>query len=276
MRIPFILIILMSLLFATSGCSTKRPVKVIAHRGGSDLAPENTQAAFQNAIKLGVDMIEIDVEQTIDSVVVVIHDSKVDRTTNGTGSVDSLSYSYIKTLDAGTWFDKKYENEKVLTLDETLQLINGQVILLIEIKNGSELYPGIEQRTVDAIEKFNAHSWVIVQSFNKKAIERVRLLDKGIETYYVIGRDFKQYYKELRSKFDQDPSIRPNFNGIAVNYNMLSAASVDSLKHVGLGVFTWTVDEPEEMKKMIDMGVDGIITDAPDKLIDLIEPENTK
>ena len=276
MRIPFILIILMSFLFATSGCSSKRPVKVIAHRGGSDLAPENTQAAFQNAIKLGVDMIEIDVEQTIDSVVVVIHDSKVNRTTNGTGSVDSLSYSYIKTLDAGSWFDKKYENEKILTLDETLQLINGEVVLLIEIKNGSERYPGIEQRTVDAIQKFNAHSWVIVQSFNKKAIERVSLLDKGIETYYVIGRDFKQYYKGLRSQIDKDPSIKPDFNGIAVHHGMLSVASVDSLKQFGLGVFTWTVDKLEDMKKMIDMGVDGIITDAPDKLIDLIEPENTK
>lgn len=266
----------MSLLFATSGCSTKRPVQVIAHRGGSNLAPENTLAAFQNAINLGVDMIEIDVEQTNDSVVVVIHDTRVDRTSNGTGSVDSLNYSYVKTLDAGSWFDKRYENEKISTLDETLQLINGQVILLIEIKDGSERYPGIEQRTVDAIQKFNAHSWTIVQSFNKKAIERVRLLDKGIETYFVIGRNFKQYYQELRSQIDQDPSIKPGFNGIAVHHGMLSAASVDSLKQFGLGVFTWTVDKPEDMRKMIDMGVDGIITDSPDKLIDLIESENIK
>ena len=276
MRNYLIPAILMSLLFATSGCSTKRPVQVIAHRGGSNLAPENTLAAFQNAINLGVDMIEIDVEQTNDSVVVVIHDTRVDRTSNGTGSVDSLNYSYVKTLDAGSWFDKRYENEKISTLDETLQLINGQVILLIEIKDGSERYPGIEQRTVDAIQKFNAHSWTIVQSFNKKAIERVRLLDKGIETYFVIGRNFKQYYQELRSQIDQDPSIKPGFNGIAVHHGMLSAASVDSLKQFGLGVFTWTVDKPEDMRKMIDMGVDGIITDSPDKLIDLIESENIK
>ena len=150
---------------------------------GSNLAPENTLAAFQNAIDLGVDMIEIDVEQTSDSIVVVIHDSKVDRTSNGTGSVDSLSYSYVKTLDAGSWFDKKYENERISTLDETLQLINGKVILLIEIKEGNERYPGIEQRTVEAIQQFNAHSWTIVQSFNKKAVERVKLLDNKIETY---------------------------------------------------------------------------------------------
>ncbi len=258
------------------GCSTEPTVKVIAHRGGSNLAPENTRAAFQNAINLGVDMIEIDVEQTIDSVVVVIHDTKVDRTTNGTGRVDSLSYSYVKTLDAGSWFDNKYENEKILTLDETLQLINGRVILLIEIKDGSERYPGIEQRTVDAIKKFDAHSWTIVQSFNKKAIERVSLLDKEIETYYVIGSGFKQYYKELRSQIDKDPSIRPGFNGIAVHHRMLSAASVDSLKQFGLGVYTWTVDKPEEMKKMIDLDVDGIITDSPDILIDLLKSENTK
>jgi len=274
----FILILNSLILFFIMiiGCSTEPTVKVIAHRGGSNLAPENTRAAFQNAINLGVDMIEIDVEQTIDSVVVVIHDTKVDRTTNGTGRVDSLSYSYVKTLDAGSWFDNKYENEKILTLDETLQLINGRVILLIEIKDGSERYPGIEQRTVDAIKKFDAHSWTIVQSFNKKAIERVSLLDKEIETYYVIGSGFKQYYKELRSQIDKDPSIRSGFNGIAVHHRMLSAASVDSLKQFGLGVYTWTVDKPEEMKKMIDLDVDGIITDSPDILIDLLKSENTK
>lgn len=272
MKFTSILNVFIITFLMTTGCSTEPAIKVIAHRGGSNLAPENTLAAFQNAIDLGVDMIEIDVEQTSDSIVVVIHDSKVDRTTNGTGSVDSLSYSYVKTLDAGSWFDKKYKNERISTLDETLQLINGKVILLIEIKEGSERYPGIEQQTVESIQQFNAHSWTIVQSFNKKAIERIKLLDKKIETYYLLGRNFKKYYNDLIE--NPDPEL--GYDGIAVHHSMLSAASVDSIKQLGLGVFTWTVDELEDMKKMIDAGVNGIITDSPDILIDHIESANAK
>ena len=260
----------------TIGCSTEPVIKVIAHRGGSDLAPENTLAAFQNAIDLGVDMIEIDVEQTSDSIVVVIHDEKVDRTTNGTGWVDSLSFAYVKTLDAGSWFDKKFKNERIPSLEEVLQFVDGRVILLVEIKAGSERYPGIEQRTAEAIQKYNAHSWTIVQSFNEKAIERVRLLDPGIETYYLLGRNFKQYYQEIRNQINQDTPIKPGYDGIAVHHSMLDSKSVDSIKQFGLGVFTWTVDEVEAMKKMMDAGVDGIITDAPDKLIDHIESINAK
>ncbi len=259
----------MMLILTSTGCSSKRTVEVIAHRGGSRLAPENTLAAFQNAIDLGVDMIEIDVEQTSDSVVVVIHDSKVDRTTNGKGSVDSLSFDYIRTLDAGSWFDKSFENEKIPTLDEVLDLINGKVKLLIEIKEGSERYPEIEQKTVNVVQNYNAYSWVIVQSFNKKAIDRVRRLDKGVKTFYLLGRNFDEYYAELRS--DNNPELKLNYDGIAVHHSKLSPESVDSVKQFGLEVYTWTVDEVDEMKKMMDAGVDGIITDSPDKLINLLE-----
>lgn len=256
--------------------SEKSDIKIIAHRGGSNLAPENTMAAFQNALKLGVDMIEIDIEQTIDSVVVVIHDTKVDRTTNGKGKVDSLTYSYIKTLDAGSWYDSRFKGEKISTLEEVLQAVNGKATVLIEIKSGDELYPGIEKRTVEAIQHFNAHSWTIVQSFNKKTVERVKILDNKIVTYYLLGRNFMSYYHSLQVKNKKNKNQEFLYDGIAVHYSMLNAASVDSLKQVGLGVFTWTVDEEDDMTKMIEFGVDGIITDSPDKLIGLIESMKTK
>ena len=260
----FILLLIMARL-------EKSDIKIIAHRGGSNLAPENTMAAFQNALKLGVDMIEIDIEQTIDSYVVVIHDTKVDRTTNGKGKVDSLTYSYIKTLDAGSWYDSRFKGEKISTLEEVLQAINGKATVLIEIKSGDELYPGIEKRTVEAIQRFNAHSWTIVQSFNKKTVERVKILDTKIITYYLLGRNFKSYYHSLQAKNKKNEIQEFLYDGIAVHYSLLTAASVDSVKQMGLGVFTWTVDEEDDMTKMIEYGVDGIITDSPDKLIELIE-----
>ena len=260
----FILLLIMARL-------EKSDIKIIAHRGGSNLAPENTMAAFQNALNLGVDMIEIDIEQTFDSVVVVIHDTKVDRTTNGKGKVDSLTYSYIKTLDAGSWYDSRFKGEKISTLEEVLQAVNGKATVLIEIKSGDELYPGIEKRTVETIQRFNAHSWTIVQSFNKKTVERVKILDNKIITYYLLGRNFKSYYHALQAKNKKNEIQEFLYDGIAVHYSMLNAASVDSIKQMGLGVFTWTVDEEEDMTKMIEYGVDGIITDSPDKLIGLIE-----
>jgi glycerophosphoryl diester phosphodiesterase len=128
-KIYFILLAVLT--FHSNSFSQDRTTQVIAHRGGAKLAPENTLAAFQHAINLGVDMIEIDVEQTSDSIVVVLHDDHVDRTTNGTGRIDSLSYAYVKELDAGSWFADEYKDERVSTLEDVLQLINGQVILLI-------------------------------------------------------------------------------------------------------------------------------------------------
>ncbi|NOY38228.1 MAG: glycerophosphodiester phosphodiesterase [Chlorobi bacterium] len=258
----------------TCGFSSGHNILVIAHRGGSYNAPENTLAAFRKAMEMGADMIEIDVEQTKDSVVIVMHDKTVDRTTDGSGPVDSLRYRYIKTLDAGNWFDKRFKGEKVPTLDEVLKLIDGKVKLLIEIKDGSERYPGIERRTVKAVRQYRACSWVIVQSFNIKAIERVKALDPEIKTFYLLGRNFKIFYQTfMENKSRPDPPVF-DFDGIAAHYSVLDAASVNNIKQSGLGIFCWTVDDIATMKKMMDAGVDGVITDAPDRLITLIKSEN--
>ncbi len=261
------------LIAVITGCSTKPDVKVIAHRGGSHLAPENTMAAFKNAIKLGVDMIEIDVEQTIDSVVVVIHDATVDRTTNGTGAVDTLTWEYVKSLNASqSWKGNNHKNEKISTLDEVLELLKGTgVTLLIEIKEGSERYPGIEKRTVDAIQRFNAYSWTIVQSFNKKAIDRVKQDDENIKTFYLLGRsNFREYYNLIRREREQNPSLKFNYDGLAVSYKAWSKQSLDSVKQMGLETYGWTVGDTIAMKKLIDDGITGIITDDPDKLLEIV------
>jgi glycerophosphoryl diester phosphodiesterase len=264
-------IIILILVF--TGCSNKPDVKVIAHRGGSHLAPENTMAAFKNAIKLGVDMIEIDVEQTKESVVVVIHDATVDRTTNGTGAVDTLSWDYVKSLNASqSWKGDNYKDEKISTLDEVLELLKGTgVTLLIEIKEGSERYPGIEKRTVDAIQKFNAYSWAIVQSFNKKAVERVKQDDENIKTFYLLGRsNFRDYYNKIRREKEQNPSLKFNYDGLAVSYKAWSKQSLDSVKQMGLETYAWTVGDTLAMKELIDNGITGIITDDPDVLLEIV------
>ncbi len=241
---------------------------VIAHRGGSNLAPENTLGAFKNAIRLGVDMIEIDVEQTADSVVMVIHDTKVDRTTNGEGKLETLTYDYVKTLDAGSWFSDEFKGEPLPTLEQTLQLIDGRVMLLIEIKDGSERYPGIERRTVELVHKYKAKPWVIIQSFNRKAIDRVRALDPKIRTYFLMGAKFNEFYNNAVS---QGKDFKFEHEGVAIHHSALNDQNVSGMQQMGIKVFVWTVNNPEDMKKFIDIGVDGIITDAPDKLLELLK-----
>ena len=153
---------------------------------------------------------------------------------------------------------------------EVLELIDGQVILLIEIKGGSESFPGIEKRTVEAIKDFNAGGWTIVQSFNEKAIERVKTLDPDIITYYLLGSNFTEYYREFRNRSGKSPSPAFGYDGIGVHYKMLTTGAIDSIQHAGLEVFTWTVNDVSDMTGMINAGVDEIITDSPDKLIGLI------
>lgn len=250
-----------------TGCSKKTHVKVIAHRGGSHLAPENTAPAFDHAMKLGVDMIEIDVEQTKDGKVVVIHDTRVDRTTNGTGAVDSLTFDYIRSLDAGSHFSDKFKGTKISTLDEVMRQINGQTGLLIEIKQGSERYPGIEQKVVDDIRKHNAYKWVVVQSFNKKAIDRVKKADNKIKTYYLLaGKSFRKYYNKLING-----EVKPDFEGLAVGWKSWSKNSIDSVKQLGLETYAWTVNDTTVMEKLVNWKISGIITDDPDKLIEVLK-----
>jgi len=243
---------------------------VVAHRGGANLAPENTLAAFKKALQLGVDMIEIDIEQTSDSVLVVIHDTKVDRTTNGQGAVDSLSYDQIKGLDCGSWFDTKYKNERIPTLDQVLELVDGIATVLIEIKSGDERYPGIERRTVEIIHKYRARSWTIVQSFNKESVLRVKALDQEIKSYYLLGGTFASYYEQYILPSKDPGKANFGFDGLAVHHAALNNTNIEKIKQCGLEVFTWTVDDPLEMERMISAGVNGIITDSPDLLLSKI------
>ncbi len=266
MKIIILPLLILSSIFSMNSHTNHTP-QVIAHRGGANLAPENTLAAFRNAIRLGADMIEIDVEQTADSVVMVLHDTKVDRTTDGEGHLEKLTYDYVKKLDAGSWFSEKYQDERLPTLDETLELIDGKVILLIEIKDGSERYPGIERRTVELIHEYKAKPWVIVQSFNKKAIDRVKALDPEIRTYYLMGGRFREFYKEAIAK---GSAFKFDHEGVAVHKRELDKEDIVGLKKMGIKTFVWTVDDPADMQNFIDWGVDGIITDAPDELLKLV------
>jgi glycerophosphoryl diester phosphodiesterase len=244
---------------------------IIAHRGGAKLAPENTLASFKNAIAIGADMIEIDVHFSKDSEIIVIHDKSLDRTTNGTGEIKALTLDEIKKYDAGSWFSEDYKNEKVPTLTEVIQTINGQCKLLIEIKDGDEKYPGLEKKIVETVKEHNAEPWVVVQSFNKNSILRIKEMYPDLITYYLLGRNFNDFYAELSEQVRTGQPVENKFDGIAPHYSALDTKKVDLLHKAGFDIFTFTVNKPADMQNVIELGVDGIITDSPDILKNILK-----
>ena len=157
----------------------------IAHRGasGPGLAPENTLAACEKALQIGVDMLEIDVHATRDGQIVVLHDAALDRTTNGTGLVADLLGEEVRQFDAGRWFSADFARERVPLLEEVLDLARNQALVLIEIKAD-----GIAERVLQVIEAANATERVVVQAFNPQTVRRLNLLAPTLPTALLVGQ----------------------------------------------------------------------------------------
>ena len=149
-------LVLLSLLLGSFHAHSQHRVQIVAHRGASAYAPENTLAAFRKAIELGADVLELDVHQSIDNQLVVIHDGTVDRTTSGKGTVKDCTVAALKQLDAGSWFSPQFSGERIPTLEEVFGSTPDSINLLIELKAGSDEYPGIEGRLVDMIHRWKA------------------------------------------------------------------------------------------------------------------------
>jgi glycerophosphoryl diester phosphodiesterase len=254
----------------------KTDFEIIAHKGASGLAPENTIASFQKALDLGVDMVELDVRQTKDEEIIVFHDQFLDRTTNGTGDIHNYTLEELQQFDAGSWYDPKFSDQKIPTLKEVLDLINGQCKVLIEIKHMDHPhYHDFSDKLVDIVrEEKNGFDWIILQSYEDKYLEEAHAYDERILTKkMLIGEDSAPliaFYIETRmhlGRAEQEGDL------MALNpeYTTLSPRRVFRMHARGYKVYTYSVNEREDMIKMLNMGVDGIITDYPDRLIKIRE-----
>ena len=156
----------------------QRPLKefcVVAHRGAMGHAPENTLAAFVKAMDMGAHMSELDIHQSRDGELIVIHDAQVSRTTDGAGAVSELTLADIKKFDAGTWFGPQYAGERVPTLQEVIDLVRGRMALNVEVKAGQEgLYPGIIDRLIDHVVKNGLEEGLVVSSFRQEYLLELR------------------------------------------------------------------------------------------------------
>lgn len=229
--------------------------KIYAHRGASAEAPENTLGAFQLAIEQGVDGIELDIQMSADGQIVVIHDEKLDRTTNGTGLVVAHTYEQLKELNAAAHFEAWNRQEPIPLLSQVLELIAPtQLELNIELKNGVIPYTGMEEAVIRMVREFGMEKRVIFSSFNHYSVVNMAQKAPEIETaiLYVAGiYEPWNYALPLGVK-----SLHPFFYGAAPEI-------VKGAQHAGMKVRPYTVDELDDLKRMIAIGVDAVITNYP-------------
>lgn len=256
----------MVLLFLTLSLGLQAQA-VIAHRGGRALAPENTLAAVRKGLSLNVDIIEIDVHQTLDSVVVVSHDETLDRCTDGHGRIDHTRWADMKALDAGGWFGKEYVGERIPTLDEVLSVMDGKTKLWIELKAGGD-YPGIEKRIVDLIHAHKAEAWAQVISFDGRALRKIHELDSNIvvQKLMVSNLTLLPWYMDTGLHWG-NPKKLDFVDGFIYHHKFVRKPMVKRLHSRNQTLMVWTVNSRKRIQKLKKIGVDGIETDDP-RLVD--------
>ena len=229
---------------------------VIAHRGASGYAPENTMPAFEKALEMGAEGIELDVHLTKDGEIVVIHDHTIDRTSNGTGMVGQFTLEEIKQLDFGSWFDEKFNGTTIPTLKEVLELLKGwEGLLNIEVKSGPIIYPEIEQKLIALIKQYGFEQKVIFSSFNHYSLCDIKKIDPAMDIgiLYMCGLVEPWIYAEHINA----QALHPLF------YNIIPEL-VEGCKKSGIKLNPYTIDDPKDMERIIKAEVDGIITNYPD------------
>ncbi|MGG0677452.1 glycerophosphodiester phosphodiesterase [Bacillus altitudinis] len=229
---------------------------IIAHRGSSSAAPENTIAAFDVAVEQGADYIELDVQMTMDQHIVVIHDDTVERTTNGNGLVKSYTLDQLKKLDAGSWFDQQYTNERIPTLQEILERYSQRIGILIEIKHPKRQI-GIEKAVARIINRFAYSRHIIIQSFDVHALQRIKAFAPSLRTALIIKPDV---FKLTKRKLTTYSSFA---NCLNMKKTMINRWWIDRIHTFGMDVFIWTVKDQKTADRIKKYPIDGVVTDNP-------------
>ena len=235
-----------------------RPL-IAAHRGASKYAPENTMAAFRLAETMGADFIELDVRASRDGRLIVLHDGTVDRTTDGAGRADELTFREIRRLDAGGWFSPAFSGERIPSLEEVLDRFGGGIGLILELKQPSD-YPGIEralarlltERGLDRPERGR----VVIQSFDTDSLRRVRELLPDVPIA-VLARPRRRVTSRDLAEY------RRFADAVHLPRSSARTPVIRRIRSCGLSVMVWNVRGKRQLRQALDYGVNGILTDDP-------------
>ncbi|MED4074587.1 glycerophosphodiester phosphodiesterase [Priestia endophytica] len=252
--------------FAAETIGDLRKVDNIAHRGASAYAPENTIAAFDKAVEMKADYIEIDVQRSKDGKLVLIHDTTVDRTTDGSGKVGNLTFKELRNLDAGIWKGEQFAGAQIPTFDEILDRYHGKIGILIELK-APELYLGIEENVAKELKERNLdkpqNEKIIVQSFNHKSMKKMNEFLPKVPIGVLTSSSADTTEQALQEFSTYADYFNPS-------YGIVTEDLVNQVHSLGMKIGSWTVRSQEAAAFLLDVGVDAIITDYSD----YVDPRN--
>jgi glycerophosphoryl diester phosphodiesterase len=226
---------------------------LIAHRGDKTHAPENTLAAFKLAAEKGADAIEFDVQLTADGSVIVIHDQTVDRTTNGTGRISSLPLAALRDLDAGAWFSEQFCGERIPTLDEVFETVSKHLYMNVELKNYSTPNDNLVSKVVEQVKKHAVQNRILFSSFLAHNLRKARLLEPEVPRGLLTMRGWLGFW-------GRSFGWRGDYFALHPNLAEVNSKLIDRVHVAGKRIHVYTVDAEEDLKKMINLGVDGIFT----------------
>jgi glycerophosphoryl diester phosphodiesterase len=250
---------------------------VIAHRGGRGLWPENTLFAFQRAAELGADVLEMDIHSTSDGVLVAIHDDTVDRTTDGSGSIQDFTLEQLKKLDAGynwtndegTTYPLRDKDITIPTLEEIFTALPDEC-MNIEIK---QIQPSTVGPFCQMLRDFDREETVLVGSFDAKTVEDFRLecpevatstTEPEVRNFFILNKLFLDAVYQGKAEAFQVPEYSNNLLVITGRF------VVNAQNRHNMDVHVWTVNEEKDMKRLLELGIDGLITDYPDRLLNIL------
>lgn len=228
-----------------------------AHRGAPAYAPENTLSSFRKALELGANGIELDLRITKDKKIVIFHDKLIDKKSNGTGKLKDYTYEELKTLDFGSWFDKKYEGEHIVLFEDfAKEFLSKDLTFSIELK-----VLGIEKEVLDVINKYKKHDNIYISSFEFEALKNIRKIDNSVKISWLVDRIDNDKISELLSI---------NGNQICPNASNISKSDIELVRGKGLSIRLWGVSNEEIMEKVYTLDIDGMTVNFPDKLNQLL------
>ena len=250
--------IIVAILFIVFACSKYDNSVVTAHRGASGSAPENTMIAMKKALETGAGYAELDVQETSDGELILLHDNTLERTSGIAWNIWETPYDSLLKIEVGAWFAPEFANEPVPKLADVMDAVKGKMKLNIELKmNGHQ--KELTEKVVDLIHEKQFENNCVITSFDLDAVKKVRHLDRNLKIGYIFSK-----YPENEDVFTADVDI------LSVKYKLVNEEFMKKARAHGKEVFVWTVNDPELMKQYLKQGVTSIITNYPEKLIELL------
>jgi len=236
-------------------------VLAIAHRGASGYAPENTLAAFRRAVAQGISFIETDLHLTRDAHLVAIHDETADRTTNGQGPIQNMTLAEVRRLDAGSWFASEFMGERIPTLDDILEFARkNDIVFYLELKPTG--FWGGEHALISQLRNTTEIARSVILSFDPVILGNLRKLEPTLMTGLLLDGTISDPFEK---------AVEIGARQLAVRGDLVTPNFIHRARSLDLQVVCWTVNSPAHMRMLITAGVDGIMTDYPDRLLSVLK-----